>query len=128
MFYKYGIAFVVASISSLSRVILIKISKYERHSNFEDETKSRIIKVALLNSINIGLIIVLNSINYQAYGFESYLNNDFLFKRGNFVELSSAWYEEVSNSILLTMTFAIIGPVVVNYAFHVVRQLKRLYD
>ena len=63
-----GIAGFLGIVSGTSKTILRKISKYERRVNIENETKSRIIKMTLLNTINVGLLLSLNSINFDYYG------------------------------------------------------------
>lgn len=63
-----GIALFLGIVSGTSKTILRIISKYERRVNIENETKSRIIKMTLLNTINVGLLISLNSIDFSFYG------------------------------------------------------------
>ena len=65
------IALFISGLSSTSKTILKLISRFEMLVNFEDETKSRIIKMTILNTINAGLLISLISINFQFFGIGS---------------------------------------------------------
>lgn len=51
--------------------------------------------MTLLNTINVGLLITLNSFDFGYYGASADAIGDFKFRKGYFGKFSSGWYSEV---------------------------------
>jgi hypothetical protein len=116
----YGSAAITLAVNIVVRVFITCLVSFERLSSKTDETKSRAIKLFLLQFLNTGALVLI--LNAQVD------TNFVVLRRGDHRDFSAAWYSTVGVSFAVVMLANVIIPHLTPAFFACQGSCKRCWD
>ena len=101
------------------------LSDFEAHTLINDKLFSYTLKRAFLLIMNMGLVIILLTINYGTV--KSPTKFEFLLS-GKYSDITSDWYLNIGTILILTMAINISFPLLILITKSVIKWLRVLWD
>ncbi|CAG9311615.1 unnamed protein product [Blepharisma stoltei] len=116
----------IVFINTILRIMLTKLTKFERISTVSGMRMSMMSKVFIAMFINTALITLLVNANFQSLWFVQRLAfKEYLFN-GDYKDFSREWYEDVGATIIATLLVSIALPHFINLLiFYPIGVIKR---
>jgi hypothetical protein len=112
--FSVSAAIITAGINRLLKVLLVRLSRAEGHSTFDEEQMSIISKVFFVTYVNMAVIVLI------AYGttknVPSILEKYHVFT-GAYSDFTSSWYGNVGFFLIVTFIFTSFGSLVTKFFF-----------
>lgn len=121
-----GLVFIVPCaitfVTTVSKVILRFMAKFEKHHSRPDEVYSSAINMFVTTFINTSILIIVVNFNLHLE------NKSIPILNGNYSEFSVEWYRLVGSTICVTMMMMVVSPFASNAAFQLMGSVLRCLD